>query len=316
MERGNQKEKPAIEFSHEQLRKMQLLQLEMLKEFDRICRKNSLKYTLSGGSMLGAIRHKGFIPWDDDIDVTMLREDYEKFCEVVHAELDTEKYFFQTMDTDPEYRMAFGRILLNGTSFIRVGQEHMKSKTGVFIDVFPRDGLSDIMPIRLIQNSLGFLMRKMLYSPVGVVKSTKRINRLMFWILSKFPRRFDWLLLEIIKGLNFGKNTERVACYGLMDINEKKRMDMSRAEYRAYKRNLRNESKEEKMARRDRNKGLKRVYFEEVVDMPFEDMIAQVSKHYDAWLKRNYDDYMTLPPANKRAMHHTVSSVVIDNRDI
>ena len=122
-----------IEITPEEQRKIQLLQLNILKEFDRICRKHDLKYTLAGGSMLGAVRHKGFIPWDDDVDVSMLREEYEKFCEICKTELDAEKYFLQTMDTDPEYRFIYGRILLNGTAYVRAGQEHMKAKNGIFI---------------------------------------------------------------------------------------------------------------------------------------------------------------------------------------
>lgn len=296
-----------IEFTPERMRQMQLLQLDILKEFDRICRKHGLKYTLCGGSMLGAVRHKGFIPWDDDIDVTMLRDEYERFCAICRTELNQEKYFLQTMDTDPEYRLVYGRILLNGTAFVRAGQEHMKSRNGIFIDIFPRDGLSDIFVVRMIQRWMALLLRKTLYSPVGVLRSPKRINRIAFWFLSKLPRSFAINLLSVIQALNFGKETELVECYGLMEDKENKKQELGPKGYRAYKQELKKESKKEKEERKERSKGFKRIYFEQLMEMPFEDMNAKVSVYYDTWLKGNYDDYMKLPPKHKRVMHQTVS---------
>ena len=83
-----------IHLDQENLRKLQLIELELLIEFDRICRKNNIRYTLTGGTLLGAVRHGGFIPWDDDADVSMLRREYEKFKKVCEIELD-DKYYFQ-----------------------------------------------------------------------------------------------------------------------------------------------------------------------------------------------------------------------------
>ena len=213
-----------MEITLEDLRKMQLLQLSIFKEFDLICRKNGIKYTLCGGSLLGAIRHGGFIPWDDDIDVTMLRADYEKFSMLCKNELDNERFFFQTMETDEEYRLMYGKIILKGTSFVRTGYEKSKAKNGIFIDIFPRDNVSDNMIKRSLQSILGFLMRKTLYSPIGKIKAELNLfYRVVYSFLAVLPLSFPKKLMRWIIVLGGNKPTERVACYGLMGNKEKKK---------------------------------------------------------------------------------------------
>ena len=86
------------------LENMHKIQLNMLIEFDKICRRNNIKYILDAGTLLGAVRHKGFIPWDDDIDVRFKREEYEKFYEACKKDLDNEHFFLQEYRTDPNYR--------------------------------------------------------------------------------------------------------------------------------------------------------------------------------------------------------------------
>lgn len=84
-----------------------------------------------------AVRHQGFIPWDDDADVQMLREDYERFCKVCPQELDNERFFWQTIDTDPGYRWTYGKVRRKGTRYVRSGQEHMNAVTGILQKDFP-----------------------------------------------------------------------------------------------------------------------------------------------------------------------------------
>lgn len=292
------------------LRRIQLLELDILKEIDRICRKYGLHYTLCGGSMLGAIRHKGIIPWDDDIDVTMLRSDYDKFFELCKMELDTNKYFAQTTDTDPEYRLIYGRILLKGTSFVRAGQEHMKAKNGFFVDIFPRDGVSDNLFIRTIQGILAKLMRKMLYSPVGALRARSGYARVGFRILRHFPKASALSLLKMVRFLNFGRETTGVACWGLMGRREHRKLELGKKAYKEYKKMVRSLPYGDKLAMKERDKGIiRREWFYQTEDLPFEDMAAMVTTAWDTWLTYNYDDYMELPPVDKQKMHQTVSYI-------
>lgn len=92
------------------LKKLQGEILDVLIEFDRICRANDIKYFLSSGTLLGAIRHKGFIPWDNDADVEMLREDYEKFCRVYKSTINSELFYFQDSSSDKEYSWPYGKL--------------------------------------------------------------------------------------------------------------------------------------------------------------------------------------------------------------
>lgn len=110
----------AKELSPEQFRKMQLTELDLLVEFDRVCRANDINYVLFEGSLLGAVRHNGYIPWDDDADIAMLREDYNRFKNHIN-EMNPDICYFQDHETDPEYRWGYGKLRRTGTKYVRVG---------------------------------------------------------------------------------------------------------------------------------------------------------------------------------------------------
>ncbi len=99
-----------VELNGEQLRRLQMIELEMLIEVDRICRSCGIRYNVIAGTMLGAVRHGGFIPWDDDADVAMLRTEYERFREACRTELDTERFYFQDHRETPGYRWGYGKL--------------------------------------------------------------------------------------------------------------------------------------------------------------------------------------------------------------
>ena len=125
------------------LRNHQLRMLEMLKYIDGVCKKHNISYWLSSGTLLGAVRHGGFIPWDDDLDIEMLRKDYLKLIKVLGREIDS-KYALQTHKTDIHYLYPFGklRVLHSGIKETHDADIFYKYK-GVYVDLFPLEPLSE-----------------------------------------------------------------------------------------------------------------------------------------------------------------------------
>lgn len=116
------------------------VELDLLSEFDRVCKKNGINYIASGGTMLGAIRHNGYIPWDDDLDLMLPRKDYERLCTIASEEFQY-PYFFQTEFSDPGYLRGFARLRNSETSGIQRFEfnKRYRFNQGIFIDIFPMD---------------------------------------------------------------------------------------------------------------------------------------------------------------------------------
>lgn len=263
-----------MNLSSSDLKKMQYIQLDMLKELDRICRKYNIKYVISGGTLLGAVRHKGFIPWDDDIDVRMLREDYEKFCKICEKELDHEKYFFQNHLTDKEYIWYYAKIRRKGTEYIRTGQEHLKMKTGVFIDIMPSDAVPENKISRWFYTEACFLIKKILYARVGSVTEKKKHIRLLYKMLTLIPCKtafkcFDWMRTNICK------DSRIVASYMFTKPGTPK---------------------------------LLKKWHQERMEFEFEGNMFYGPKDHKRWLSQTYgENYMELPPECDRIIHNTAS---------
>lgn len=168
-------------------RRIQLIELEMLREFDRICRKHDLKYILYAGTLLGADRHGGFIPWDDDIDVAMLYEDYVKFIEIAPKELDKEKYFLRTQETDKDCNLTFIQIKRNGTVYCREMRDIFDTHLGVFMDIFPFFNGSNCRVFHKIQHRICKFYKTMVWSHMGAVSAKK--NKFYYTLLSKVSNK-------------------------------------------------------------------------------------------------------------------------------
>ena len=120
------------------LRKLQLAQLFAMREIANICEQNNIVYYLCGGSLLGAIRHDGFIPWDDDLDITMYRSELKKLTRILREEY-SDKFFVQDFESDKNYTRYITKIRLNGTSQAEKGFENDGIHQGIYIDIFPLD---------------------------------------------------------------------------------------------------------------------------------------------------------------------------------
>ena len=122
-------------------RNLQLKILEMVKYLDQFCKENNIEYYIIYGSCLGAVRHKGFIPWDDDFDIGMTLENYNKFVDLCKTKLDTNKYFLQTLDTDPNYYLSFAKLRDINTTLIEEKNKGISIQYGVYVDIFPIVGI-------------------------------------------------------------------------------------------------------------------------------------------------------------------------------
>ena len=245
---------------------IKLVEINILKAFINICETNGLQYYLVGGSALGAIRHHGFIPWDDDIDVGLPRKDYNRFLEIGQAFL-PEYYFIQTYMTDPEYPASFAKIRDCRTTFVESSMKNRKINHGVYIDVFPLDYFPE-------KNVKVFLLRDLLYkarlsTEFSTVASPKMriiqiVSKVLFPNLMKTLKKRDKHIQSIGKG---SKMTNFCGAW-----RDKELMPSE--------------------------------YFGKGANAQFEGLSVFVPENYDGYLKKLYGDYMTPPPADKRVSHH------------
>lgn len=142
--------------SNEQLKKLQQTLLGILDDINYVCEKYNLSYNLGGGSALGAIRHNGFIPWDDDVDINMPRKDYEKFCEVFAKEF-ADKYWIHTPEKTKDYGLAFARVRKKGTIFRSREDVNNTEEAGVYIDIF------------IIENTYNFVLMRYLHGILSLM---------------------------------------------------------------------------------------------------------------------------------------------------
>lgn len=148
------------------LRKIQLIQLRLLLELDKICKEHSIPYFLVGGTMLGAVRHNGFIPWDDDIDIGMLAKDYEIFLQIAVDEL-PKSCVLQTLDNMDSSPIPWAKIRLNGTQRVDKSEEGVGEEVGIDIDIFPYHSIPNSSPGQWVYFYGGLFLRALCFVKSG-----------------------------------------------------------------------------------------------------------------------------------------------------
>lgn len=265
---------------------LQKVELEMLIEYDRICKKYDIIYQLFAGTLLGAVRHQGFIPWDDDIDVCMLREDYNRFLQACEKELN-DQYFLQTYETERNNFHSFARIRKNNTLAVQDAFSDFDIHHGIFIDIFPIDKVAPNTSLGKIQRSIlyPFKYLKYLKNKKEILRTEKRYKR--------WGKLFIHYLVKPISLRNFNRLETKIATL-FADKETKYATLLANGNINDYWRYL-----------------IKVDEFRELSELEFEGNSFLVPKNYHETLERNFGSYMELPPLSERIPHHRLIELKI-----
>ena len=267
--------------SESELKGVQKIEKDMLSHFIQICDKHKLTYYITYGTLIGVVRHKGFIPWDDDIDVLMPRADYDQFNQIAQNELPS-YLFLQNKTSDPEYLGGFSKIRNSDTTFIEINNVNKKMNHGIYIDIFPLDNcpssrLGNIL-FNIRKRFLFLRTRTELVIVEGAIRHNKRIS-ILIDIASKCLKvvwpDLDKLYSETEAYLRRRKETGRVCNFY---------SSSSRYRYDAK-------------------------WFKNTTLLPFEDLKVCVPEGYYAFLRFLYGDYLQLPPADQRKTRHFTKTI-------
>ncbi len=260
-------------FKDGELRRLQLRTLDMLLDFQRFCDKNNLTFFLCGGCCIGAVREGGFIEWDDDADIFMPREDYQRLAQIWS---DTEKYALLRSDAEHNYGNIFTTLIDKSTVCIREQTKDIDMPHGIAIDIFPLDACpSGIKRVFQKLNALIYSLYLAQIVPTNHGKIVELIGRALLWLVpSKKMRTRIWQGAE-----------KRMSKYSLE--NCEKITELCAGPYYM-------------------NKEYNKEWFESAVLMSFEGHQLPLPVGYHSYLSTAFGDYMTPPPLDKRAPEHDI----------
>ncbi|WP_216395416.1 LicD family protein [Arcanobacterium phocae] len=275
------------EYNPKTLQRIQLAMTDVLREFDRLCTVLDLRYVVYGGSAIGAVRHQGFIPWDDDVDICMLREDYDKFFAQAPEILD-KKYTLIDSRTDSNYPKTFGVLGFKESEFIPGLAAKRDYRMPLGIDLFPLDPIPSSSKDFAKQNKATWFWGRLLYlqgTPNAVLSVPQpaklAINAALHgihWALKLAHIRPATLITKWEKAARQFENSS-ATLYGDFSTRDPQRWSATLDELYPAQR------------------------------LPFGDIEVMVPRDYDAILSRGYGDYMTIPPEDQRE-NHAASSVI------
>lgn len=259
----------------ETLRRLQLTQLEIAKEIKRVCLENEIPFFLSYGSFLGAVRHQGFIPWDDDMDLGMLRPDYERFCSIAPEKLRPE-FYFQNWDNEPGYALPFGKVMKRGTTYLERKSSHSLAQKGIYVDIFPFDNV----PLDETERN-------------RIKKTLRKLYRIKLMCCGYKPWMED---TQIIWKKRIGYLYYQAMALFADNAELSQRFD----------RMIKNQPATGLVVTTDDFVCIRRAWLEELREYRFEDTTFPGPKNYDDVLTAMYGSYMELPPESERENRHQV----------
>ncbi len=270
------------EYDDSTLKTLQRIELGILKDFLYLCGKYELTYFSFAGTAIGALRHQGFIPWDDDIDVCLPRKDYEKFIQAAKEEFG-EKYTVMNAEYDENYPLTTTRWMLKGTKFREEALRDIDCELGIFLDIYPFDNVSD-----------------------DDKEYRKQARDAWFWskilILRCMPK-------PVILGSGFKVAVERAVCRAahlflkVFGFSKKKIYQKCKAAMTRYQ--DRETGRLSYLCDTDRFwNTIEKKDLYPLRQEPFEDIKLNFPNHIEKMLSQMHPDFMTLPPVEKRKNHY------------
>ena len=256
-------------------KKIQKLEIEIIKEIDRIAKKYNINYFLIAGSLIGCIRNGGFIPWDDDLDISMPRKDYEKFIEVCKYELN-DRFILDSRENNIYYYRLAAKVRIKNTKYIQDDLINYKGNQGIWVDILPLDDAKNKNNFDLkIQSAVKSLIEVTIEKKVGVDISNKSIwKKIVVFIFSIFSIKKLNNLQKKIMTKNNNKNYEY-----FVNLS-------SRYGYKKYI--------------------YKKSDWLPTKNKKFENINLPVPNNYDLILKGVYGNYMKIPPKEKQYIHNPI----------